>query len=145
MDLPALQNRLRDLVAEEPLLAGRPVLIEDHHNLVAIVEATLATQSLCAVISPVSGSAQDAQPRRQIHSAETFEIVIHRGVVDAPDTPSTVAVLAALRARVHGALLTPAHPAPAAAPCWRYVSHQLRELGDGAYARALVVEADALT
>jgi len=145
MDLIALQHRLRDIVAEEPLLAGRSVLIEDKNNLVTAVETTLASQSLCAVVAPISGSAKDGQPKAAINSTETFEVVIHRSPIDTPDTPSTVAVLEALRKRVHGALITANHPAPAAAPRWRYVSWQLRELGDGAYARVLVCAADAIS
>lgn len=140
--LTTLQSRLREIVAAEPLLTGRPVLIEDKNNLVAIVEAALAVNSLAVVVSPVSGTASDSQPRASINSVETFEVVIHRSPIDAPDTPSTVEVLQALRKRIQGAPVNPAHPAAPASVAFRYVSHQLRELGDGNYARALIVAAN---
>ena len=143
MLLTVLQSRLREIVAAEPLLTDRPVLIEDKNNLVSTVETALATNSLAVVISPVSGAAGESQPKTAVNSTETFEVVIHRSPLDTPDTPSTVEVLQALRTRIHGATIDGTHQAPPAAPRWRYVSWQLRELGDGSYARVLICSATA--
>lgn len=137
--LSALKLRLQTLVAAAPLLAGRPVLVEDKGNLVAQVEAALQTQSLAVVIALASGQAKDGAPRRRALWTETFEIVIHRGLLDADDVPATDDVLDQLRALLHGAPLDPANPAAGAFACTR---HDLRDGGDGTYARVLHVTID---
>ncbi len=140
--LTQLQTRLRDLVAAEPLLAGRPVLIEDKGNLTFELEAALQTQSLAVIVAPVSGQAKSGQTSIKAHSEEAFEVVIHRGLLDGEDVPSTVEVLDALIARLHGALLDAAAPKPGRR--FAYAGHQLRENGDGSYARVLALSVDNL-
>ncbi len=135
MSLVALQSRLKVLVAAEPLLDGRPVLIEEKGNLVNDVETALAETALAVVIAPARGQAAAEQAKTAINSDETFEVVIHRGALADAESPSTVAVLDALRLRLHGALV--AADAPTSGRRFRYLGHELRELGDGAYARAL--------
>ncbi len=135
MSLTVLQTRLKTLVLAEPLLANRPVLIEDKGNLVYDVEAALATTALAIVISPTRGQAAPDQPKGSINSEEAFDVVIHRGALADTDSPSTVAVLDALRVRLHGALVS--ESGPGSGRRFRYLGHDLRELGDGAYARAL--------
>lgn len=147
MTLAALQLRLQALVAAEPLLTSRLVLIEDRQNLISAIETTLAETSLCVVIAPVSGSAKEStQPQHMASSTlprrtavvEMFEISLFRGLIDAADVPSTVAVLDALIARLHGAALT----ADESYRGWfTFVGHNLRDQGDGSYVRVLTVGA----
>lgn len=137
--LEQLQNRLKALVQEEPLLAGRPVLVEDKNNLVSVVETALDTQSLAVVIASASGNAKDGPLPRRSAWTESFDVVIHRGLVDAANVPSTAAVLDALRDRLNGAQVNPEAPSKNAFRCTR---HELRENGDGTYARALTVAVD---
>ncbi|MBS0632015.1 MAG: hypothetical protein JSS11_08890 [Verrucomicrobia bacterium] len=145
MTLADLQNRLRDLVAAEPLLAGRPVLIEDKQNLISAIETALAETSLCVVIAPVSGQAKvSTQPQassvlpRRAAVGEILEISLFRGLIDAADVPSTVAVLDALRARLHGAPLTADQSYRGT---FAFVSHNLRDQEDGTYVRVLTFAA----
>lgn len=147
MTLAALQSRLQALVAAEPLLAGRPVFIEDKQNLVSVIGAALAETSLCVAIAPASGAASEAAapqrvssgtlPRRAA-SGEVLEIAIYRGLIDAPEVPSTVVVLDALRSRLHGALIDASNPRGGR---FAYVRHDLRDQGDGVYVRVLQVAA----
>lgn len=145
MTLSDLQIRLQALVAAEPLLAGRPVFIEDKQNLVSVIEAALAETSLCVAIAPVSGGATESTAPQRVASGalprraaigELVEIAIYRGLIDAADVPSSVVVLDALRARLHGALLDAANPG---AGRFTFVRHDLRDLGDGVYVRILQV------
>lgn len=136
MTLSDLQSRLRTLVAASPLLVGRPVLVEDQGNLVSELEVALSTQSLAVTIASSSGIMQSGSMRGRGAWDETFEIVIHRGMLDAADVPSTLAVLEDLRARLHGAPADPQARLTAAFACAR---HDLREGGDGTYARVLNV------
>ena len=136
MTLTALQSRLHDLVVTAPLLSGRPVLIEDKGNLVAELEATLATQSLAVVVALSSGETKEgALPRRAAWN-ETFEVVVHRGQLDSDEVPSTTAVLDQLVPLLHGAAVDPEAEAEGKFACRR---HELRESGDGAYCRVLTV------
>jgi hypothetical protein len=136
MTLAALKARLQDLVSASPLLAGRPVLLEDKGNLVSELETVLQTQSLAVVIALASGQVKDGALRRRALWVETFEVVIHRGPLDGADVPATDTVLEDLRARLHGAPLDPAGPGEGAFAC---VRHDLRDGGDGTYARVLTV------
>jgi hypothetical protein len=136
MELTALQTRLRDLVAACPLLAGRPVLIEEKGNLVSELETALSTQSLAVVIAPASGQVQDGAPPSRAGWEESFDVVIHRGLLDDASTPTTVAVLDQLRAALHGAPLDAGRTLRGAFAARR---HELRENGDGSYARALTI------
>ena len=134
--LTELQSRLQVLVQAEPLLVGRPVLVEDKGNLVSELETALAEQSLAVVIAPVSGDVQAGALPRRAAWVESFEVVIHRGLVDGADVPSTVAVLDALRDRLNGA---PIDATKAIGPVFATTRHELRENGDGTYARVLTV------
>ena len=138
MTLAALQARLQALVGAEPLLTGRPVLIEDKQNLVSQVDAALATVAMCAVIAPVSGEVKPGPTPRRAATAEVIEIAVHRSHIDAESVSSTVAVLDALRARIHGALVQADNPS---AGTFSYLGHELREIGDGAYVRILLIGA----
>lgn len=139
MLLSALQSRLKTLVEVAPLLAARPVLVEDKGNLVNELEVTLQTQSLAVVIAVASGAVNSGPPRRRALWTESFEVVVHRGLLDAGDVPSTIAVLDELRGLLHGALIVADKPADGNFSCTR---HDLREGGDGTYARVLTVTAE---
>ena len=136
MSLSLLQSRLQSLVQGAPLLAGRPVLIEDKGNLVNEVEIALQTQALAVVVAPVSGEVHDGPLPRRAAWRELLEISVHRGVLDAPGTPSTLAVVDQLRGLLHGAHVDPANPASPRFACSR---HELREAGDGTYVRLLTL------
>lgn len=136
MTLTELQNRLETLVKSAPLLNGRPVLIEDKGNLVSQVETALQTQSLAAVIALAAGETNSSALRGRAAWKETFEVVIHRGLLDAEDVPATLAVLDQLRLLLHGAQLDAATPTKGFFACTR---HDLRDGGDGTYARVLNV------
>ncbi len=131
-----LQNRLKALVQEEPLLAGRPILVEDKGNLVSDVETALETQSLAVVIAAASGEAKDGSLQKRTAWRESLEIVIHRGLIDGADVPSTAAVLDALRGRLNGAKVDPLKPV---GESFTVTRHELRENGDATYARVLTV------
>lgn len=139
MTLADLKSRLAALVQASPLLAGRPVLIEEKGNLVSQVEAALQTQSLCVVIALASGQAKAGALRGRAAWDETFEVVVHRGLLDAADVPASDAVLDDLRSRLHGAPLDPSDRHAGAFACSR---HDLRDGGDGTYARVLAVTLD---
>lgn len=142
MSLAALQERLRDLVAAEPLLADRPILLEDKGNLVYEVEDALATQALAVVISPAKGAARPTQSATQAHSEEHIDVIVYRGPLAEAEAPSTVALRDALLPRLHGAFVAPA--GPGVGRRFSYVGHELRDLGDGAYARALTFRVEDL-
>lgn len=135
--LTELQYRIREIVLSEPLLEGRPVLVEDKNNLVAELEAALQTQSLAVVIAAASGDLKDTSLQKRGAWTERIEIAIHRGLLDAEDVPSTCAVLDALRERIHGAPLVTGKMQG----FFRTPRHELREGGDGTYVRVLTVEA----
>jgi hypothetical protein len=134
-----LQNRLHDLIAAAPLLAGYPVLVEDKGNLANEVENALTTQSLAIVVCSSSGQAKAGQLRGRALSSEEFEIVIHRGLLDDPNGLTTVAVINTLVPLIHGA---PADPACPAASLFAFKRHDLRENPDGSFARVLIVGVD---
>jgi hypothetical protein len=136
MTLTALQSRLHDLVVTAPLLSGRPVLTEDKGNLVADLEAALQTQSLAVVVALSSGEIKEGSLPRRGAWDETFEIVVHRGLLDAESVPSTPAVLDELIPLLHGAAVDAQSEAAGKFACRR---HELRESGDGAYCRVLTV------
>lgn len=138
MTLADLQTRLQELVAAEPLLANRPVLVEDKNNLVAQVEQALAEQSLCVVIAPAAGDVKEGALAGRAAWVESLEIAIHRGLLDTDGTPSTVAVFDALRLRLHGADISATRSIRGIFACRR---HELRENGDGTYVRVLTVSA----
>jgi hypothetical protein len=137
MSLAAIQSRLKALVEAEPLLEDRPVLIEEKGNLISILESVLETQSLAIVIAPARGEVKPNALRGRAGWADAIEVIIHRGILDGDDVPSTVAVLDALRARLHGAPVDEDKPALTAFAC---TAHELRELEGDAYARVLTVE-----
>lgn len=139
MTLSGLQTRLKVLVDAEPLLAGKKVLIEDKNNLTSQLETALATLALCVVIAPKSGTANATQAKGvgAANSDEQFEIVIHRSLIESNATASTVEVLDALVPRLHGAQIDAA--ANAASARFRFLGHELRELGDGSYARVISI------
>lgn len=139
MTLTALQSRLRALVAACPLLEGRPVLIEDKGNLVSDLETALATTALAVVVAPASGTAKEPPARGRNVWSETLEVVVHRGPLADETAPTTVAVLDELRSAIHGALVDPTRAVLSVFACTR---HDLRENGDGTYARALTVAID---
>lgn len=136
MTYSALKSRLQALVQAAPLLEGRPVLLEDKGNLVSQVETALQTQSLAVVIALASGQAKDGALKTRATWSETFEVVIHRGLLDGDDVPATDAVLDDLRARLHGEQADPANRHAGTFACIR---HDLRDGGDGTYARVLTV------
>lgn len=136
MTLTALQSRLRDLAAGRPLLSGRPVLVEEKGNLVSDLEIALQTQALAVVVAPVSGANADNPPRGRGTWNESLEVVVHRGPLTDPDAPSTVAVIDDLREALHGAGVT---DDGSVRGLFRTVRHDLRENGDGTYARVLVI------
>lgn len=135
MALAAILTRAKSLVEAIPLLAGVPVLVEDKNNLVKMVEETLATQSLALVVGSASGSATAGQSRTVSQADEVIEIVIHRGLLDADTVPSTVQVYDALRPALHGkTILAGGQPGT---PAFKFLGQELRELGDGTYARVV--------
>lgn len=139
MTLSDLQARLVFLVSASSLLKDRPVLVEDKGNLVAEVEAALETQSLAVVVALASGQLASLPTPRRAAWQDAFEVVIHRGLLDGDDVPSTAAVLVDLRQRLHGAPLDAANPSRGLFSCIR---HDLRDGGDGTYARVLLVAAN---
>ncbi len=139
MKLTDLQTRLQALVAAAPLLEGRPVLIEDKGNLVSDLETALGTSALAVVVAPASGQAKDGNPRGRSAWDETLEVVIHRGPLTDPASPGTVEILDQLRELLHGA---PIVADLSVRGTFRCVRHDLRENGDGTYARVLVVGLD---
>lgn len=138
MTLADLQTRLVALVRESPLLKDRPVLIEDKGNLVAEVENALEVQSLAVVVALSSGQLYSSQVPERKRWEDTFEVVIHRGLLDQSDVPSTAAVLEDLRGRLHHAPLSVALPY---GPFFTCIRHDLRDGGDGTYARVLLISA----
>lgn len=136
MSLSALQSRLQSLVQAAPLLAGRPVLVEDKGNLVNEVEIALQTQALAVVVASASGEVHDGALPRRTAWRELLEIAVHRGILDADDVPSTIAVVDELRGLIHGAHLDPANATSQRFACTR---HELREAGDGTYVRVLTI------
>lgn len=138
MTLSDLQTRLVALVSASTLLTGRPVLIEDKGNLVSEVEAALDSSSLAVVIALASGEMPTPPTPRRAAWQDVFEVVIHRGLLDGADVPSTATVLADLRERLHGAPLNPDEAFRGLFSCLR---HDLRDGGDGTYARVLLVAA----
>ena len=136
MTLADLQSRLKAIVATSTLLAGRPVLLEDKGNLVAEVETALQTQSLAVVVALAYGQAKDGSLRQRAVWTETFEVVIHRGLLDGVDVPASLAVLDDLRRLIQGAPINPDDVRDGVFLCIR---HDLRDGGDGTYARVLSV------
>jgi len=137
MDIATLQTRLVALISASPLLDGRPVLVEDKGNLVNQVELALQTNSLAVVVALASGELAATASSRAAWS-DTFDVVIHRGLLDQDDVPSTAALLEDLRARIHAAPIDPAAPRGHAFAALR---HDLRDGGDGTYARVLLISA----
>lgn len=136
MTVSEIKARMVAIVSASPLLTERPVLIEDKGNLVAQVEQVLQTQSLAIVVALSSGAAKDPQLRARALWDEVFEIVIHRGLLDGDEVPASDAVLVDLRERIGGSLMDPAKPTAGKFYCIR---HDLRDGGDGTYARVLTV------
>jgi len=134
MKLAAVQTRLETLAQGSPLLKDRPVLVEDKGNLVNELETALETQSLAVVVALSGGQARDGSTRTRTASDEKFELVIHRGQLDGVDVPSTLDVLEDLIERIHGTEVIADKPA---AGFFQYVRHDLRDTGDGAYARVV--------
>jgi len=137
--LQQLQNRLHDLIAAIPALAGYRVLVEDKGNLASEVENALAEQSLAIVVMPSSGQAKTGQLRGRALSTEEFEIVIHRGLTDDPAGLTTVAVVDMLVPTIHGASTD---PSVTQAALFAFKRHDLRENTDGSFARVLIVGVD---
>jgi hypothetical protein len=134
--LQKLQNRLRDLIAAAPLLAGYPVLVEDKGNLASEVENALAIQSMAIVVMPSSGQAKTPQLRGRALSEEEFEIVIHRGLLDDPNGLTTVAIMDTIVPLIQGAATD---PDAARSSLFSFKRHDLRENTDGSFARVLIV------
>lgn len=140
MKISDIKARLKAIVETSELLTDRPILIEDKGNLVNQVETVLQTQSLAVVIALASGQAKDGSRQRPRAAwTETFEVVIHRGLLDGEDVPSTDDVLDDLRSRLQGELVTADQAGDGTFTCSR---HDLRDGGDGTYARVLNVSID---
>lgn len=136
MTLEDIQARLVALVQTCELLTGRPVLAEAKDNLVNQIEVALQTQSLAVTIAAESGQTRDGAPPGREAWEEQFEIVVHRGLVDAGNVPSTAAVIDALRDLIKGAS---SDPTKAGGLKFRCKRHELRDAGDGTYCRVLTV------
>ena len=134
--LQQLQTRLQTIIAAAPLLAGRPVLVEDKGNLTIEVENALATQALAIVVAASSGQAKAGQLRGRPGSDEEFEVVIHRGLLDDAAGLTTIAVLDTLCPLLCSSLCDPNNPA---AGLFAFKRHDLRENSDGSFCRVLVV------
>jgi len=137
--LQKLQTRLQTLIASSPILFGYPVLVEDKGNLASEVENALQEQSLAIVVMPSSGQAKSPQLRGRALSEEEFEIVIHRGLIDAPAGLTTVAIMDTLVPLIHGA---PTDPDAQKSSLFVFKRHDLRENTDGSFARVLIVGTD---
>jgi hypothetical protein len=137
--LQAIQNRLRDLIASAPVLAGYPVLVEDKGNLASEVENALQTQSLAIVVMPSSGQSKGQQLRGRALSEEEFEVVVHRGLLDDPQGLTTVAVIDTIVPLIHGA---PTDPTIQKSSLFTFKRHELRENTDGSFCRVLIVATD---
>lgn len=136
MSLVSLQSRLKSIVLEEPLLAGVPVLIEEKGNLSSDLENALAATAVVVVIAPSRGQAKAEQAVSSLNSDESLEVDIHRGPLSDANAPSSVALLDALRVRIHGQFVNPAVPVGRR---FRYLTHDLREFGDGTFVRVLMI------
>lgn len=115
------------------------MLIEEKGNLVSDLEVALDGAALAVVVSPESGQAKDNNPRGRAAWDERLEVVIHRGPLADAGAPSTVVVLDQLRELLHGA---PIVADQSVRGSFRCVRHELRENGDGTYARVLLVALD---
>lgn len=135
MTTSQIQDRLKELVTASLLLEGRPILLEDKGNLVSQIETALQTQSLAVTIA-LSGGSNKARAQKRAAWDETFEVVIHRGLLDGVDVPATNDVLDDLRMRLEG---SPVNPAARVCEQFTCTRHDLREGGDGTYARVLLV------
>lgn len=135
MTTSLIQDRLKALVTASTFLEGRPILLEDKGNLVSQVETALQTQSLAVTIA-LSGGSNKSKARSRAAWDESFEVVIHRGLLDGVDVPATNDVLDDIRMRVEGAPIDAAVRLCEQFTCTR---HDLREGGDGTYARVLLV------
>lgn len=135
MTLSAIQSRIQSLISALPLLAGKPVLVEDKGNLAADVEQALAAMALCIVVAPSAGQAKSNQLRGRAASDEDFEIVIHRGMGDDPNSVTTVAVLQAIVPLLHGAPVDPDAPGSTS---FAFKRHEMRENADGTFARVII-------
>jgi len=136
MKLSEIKTRLATLVKSYEPVAKRPILVEDKGNLVSQLETALQTQSLAVVIALASGEKKDSGTQKRGAWNDTFEVVIHRGQLDGDDVPAADEVLDDLLDVLDGADVKVGDSSKGTFTCLRY---DLREGGDGTYARVLNV------
>lgn len=141
--LRILQDRIAELLGDDPFFKASGdvpalhIVSESRHDLIALVELSLAKNGAVVVVRSAGGVARPEQTPEFIAITETLEVRASINLVHNRSKRTLPATREAVMRAVHGRQVFPDDPSTGPST-FRFLSHDLEELDDQGNAVAVI-------